>query len=559
MRIRLSTWHTSLWAAVGLAAAACGGRAESSGSAENADGGTAGNPGGSSGSNNSGAADGSGGSSLPGGSSGFGGSDGFGGSTGFGGVAGSAISVGGVSGVGAGPGVGGVGGSNGVGGSADTGTIVPCEDPRPRMGINGTETGYVECTGGWIHRPERRECASILPRPGQVVPPRDGGVGGCSNDLDCSSVLHGWCAPVTGVSPPFMNTSCNSGCVRDEECAPGQICLCGDPVGRCIPASCATDADCGDAKCASSYSGTSCGSSGPTGFACQQPADACTAAGDCPAFQECAPTPAGRRCRGISCPGRPFLVNGAPRLAPLVAHSSDWSEPAPLGIDALAPETRSELARHWSDNGLMEHASVAAFARFTLQLLALGAPASLVEESQRALGDEIAHTRRCFALASRYAARALGPGPLPVDDALEKNSFFTTVATAVTEACIGETLAAVEAAEAAEHASDPAVRATLDTIARDESKHAELGWKFLRWAFEVADGETRTRITEHLRREVERAACARDSAERDDAATLLAHGVLTNALRTEVRAAALNELIAPIARALPEAAERLVA
>ena len=211
----------------------------------------------------------------------------------------------------------------------------------------------------------------------------------------------------------------------------------------------------------------------------------------------------------------------------------------------------------------MEHASVAAFARFVLQLLAAGAPAALVEEAQTALGDEIAHTKLCFALASRYAGRTLGPGPLPVTGALENGAFFDVVATAITEACIGETLAAIEAAEAAEHASDPDVRSALVTIAADEAKHAELGWKFLRWALDSVDRETRLLIVEHLQREIDRELAqttgAESSCERDDARTLLEHGVLTQALRAEVRAAALTELILPTARALPEALERLVA
>jgi hypothetical protein len=568
MRIRLSAWHTSLWAAVGLATAACGGRAETLPSTEDAEGGTAGSRGGGSGSG-FGAADGSGGagsvggSNVVGGASGFGGSDGFGGSGGFGGVAGTAISVGGVSGAGGSPDIGGAGGTDGVGGAGDAGTIVPCESPRPKNGVNGMPTGYVECSGGWIHRPERRDCGSILPRPGNVVPHDggvEGGVTGCTKDADCSNLLHGWCTPVAGVVGPLIPTVCVSGCVRDEECAPGQVCACGDPVGRCLSATCTTDADCGDAKCASSYSST-CAPAAPGPFACQQPGDACTAARDCLTHQTCTPTPAGRRCVSISC-GRPFLVGGTPRLAPLISRRTDWSEAARV-TDALEPETRAELARCWSDNGLMEHASVAAFARFTLQLLALGAPAALVEETQKALGDEIAHTKLCFALASRYSGRALGPGPLPVDGALQTDSFFEIVATAVAEACIGETLASVEAAEAAEHASDLEVRSTLVTIARDEGRHAELGWKFLRWALEIADGETRARIAEHLRREVERelgqVVWALGAAERDDAPSLLAHGILTNALRTEVRTAALNQLIVPLVRALPAAVEQLVA
>jgi len=58
----------------------------------------------------------------------------------------------------------------------------------------------------------------------------------------------------------------------------------------------------------------------------------------------------------------------------------------------------------------LEHASIAAFARFSLQLLSLGAPAGLIDDCTRALGDETAHARLCFQLASAYAGRAIGSG-----------------------------------------------------------------------------------------------------------------------------------------------------
>ena len=38
---------------------------------------------------------------------------------------------------------------------------------------------------------------------------------------------------------------------------------------------------------------------------------------------------------------------------------------------------------------LRQHASIASFARVTLQLMALGAPASLLAETQRAAMDEV--------------------------------------------------------------------------------------------------------------------------------------------------------------------------
>ena len=69
-----------------------------------------------------------------------------------------------------------------------------------------------------------------------------------------------------------------------------------------------------------------------------------------------------------------FLVKAEARLAP-VATRSDWSaaiSPS-LAIDA---STRARLAAAWTVIGQMEHASIAAFARFALQLMCVGAPAT---------------------------------------------------------------------------------------------------------------------------------------------------------------------------------------
>jgi hypothetical protein len=231
---------------------------------------------------------------------------------------------------------------------------------------------------------------------------------------------------------------------------------------------------------------------------------------------------------GGSC-GRPFLVAGSARLAPLCDVAGDWAyRTAPETTHS--PDARQKLAEHWAEMGRMEHASVAAFARFTLELLSLGAPAELVVASQQALGDEIEHARLCFGLASAYAGRALGPGALSVDGALEARSFETIVVTAIHEACIGETLAALEAEAELARATDPEVRRVLERIARDEARHAELGYRFLRWALDRAEPEQRRHFIAEL-----------DAALRAELA------------RKAASASLLREIVEPAARALDAA------
>jgi hypothetical protein len=269
----------------------------------------------------------------------------------------------------------------------------------------------------------------------------------------------------------------------------------------------------------------------------------------------------GGYCENIPICGRPFLVNGvACRAEPV--HGSDWSTHSPGGeIAALEPSVREVLAAHWTDMGLMEHASVAAFARFALELMALGAPPALLEATQASMGDEIRHARLCFGMARAYGGRSIGPGPLPVHGALGSQTAAAIVSTAFLEACVGETCAAIEAAEAAERATEPAVAAVLRRIAADETRHAELGFRFLRWALETFGADVRTAVEEALARAAAPRGREPDgetprAPERD---VLIGHGLLPAELRRAVREAALRDVALPCARALLDAEQRAAA
>lgn len=177
---------------------------------------------------------------------------------------------------------------------------------------------------------------------------------------------------------------------------------------------------------------------------------------------------------------RPFLVGTSMRSSK-VAERDDWlASVAPMDISDA--HTAAFLAQVWLKDGLEEHASVAAFARFTLLLLSVGAPPGLVAESQRASLDEIQHARACFALARRYGKTDVGPARLEVADSIGALSLADITALTVAEGCVGETLGALMAAEQVDLATDPDVKRILGKIARDEARHAELAWKFLAWA-----------------------------------------------------------------------------
>jgi hypothetical protein len=246
--------------------------------------------------------------------------------------------------------------------------------------------------------------------------------------------------------------------------------------------------------------------------------------------------------------GRPFLVHGEARRASLRAVGTG-SGPS-RDADDLDDASRRALARYWADCGLAEHASVAAFARFALQLMGLGAPADLLADTTRAMSDEVEHARLCFALARRYGGVEIEPGPLDTRDALAEPLELVAVAELVAkEACVGETLAAIEAAEALAHARDPEVRAALERIAADELRHAALGWRFVAWALRRADASGRTRIHAALADAIATAGTSVIDAP-GGAAHLREHGLLSPAARGNLVRRALLDVVAPVARTL---------
>jgi hypothetical protein len=426
---------------------------------------------------------------------------------------------------------------------------LPCVSPTPYL---GDDSGFVSCDGGFVHRARAGKCEPS-PRVDGRYPAVTPGGEACSGDSDCGENLR--CFNLS--QPPFPQ--CIETCEVDDDCGSGQICLCNEEVNHCVNASCTTDADCGPEMLCTNFRA-------PCGvdlgiFVCQQQNDECTAScsgGTCTYRAD--ETGGSRLCMpgaGGSC-GRPFLIEGHETRA-TARSSADWLDPRALApcLDELEPALRRALAVQWRDAALMEHASIAAFARFTLELLALGAPPSLVADATEAMADEQSHATLCFALASAYAGAPLGPGPLDVRGCLGELELASVVVTTFLEGCIGETIAAVEARELARRVTDPALERALSRIAADESRHAALAWRFVHWALERGG----TTLVARLRAELALAQAAAEAAashaapERtasnsDEAA--LAHGLVPPAFRSELRRSALSEIVAPCLEALAD-------
>lgn len=178
--------------------------------------------------------------------------------------------------------------------------------------------------------------------------------------------------------------------------------------------------------------------------------------------------------------GRPFTVDGEARTACLVDGSS-WS--SAMGTLPTLTDVQLRAAEGWAEAALAEHASVASFGRFVLELMAVGAPPELVAGATRAMADEIAHARLAFGVVERLSGQARGPGALPLAGALPEHvTLRDVVMGTLAEGCVNETLAAAEARAAASVCQDPQICPVLERIAVDEAEHSALAWRFLRWA-----------------------------------------------------------------------------
>lgn len=202
--------------------------------------------------------------------------------------------------------------------------------------------------------------------------------------------------------------------------------------------------------------------------------------------------------------GRQLRRFGKVLLPPVAASTAanDWTRPLVdaaeidfddvLSNEGVDDATRTALAGQWRENGRTEHASVAAFARLTLDLMALGAPPVLVAGAQRDALDEIRHAELCFALARAIDGKNESPSSFPEAARARTLSRIRNVALAelavdsLIDGALHEGVSARIVAKLARRAADPSIRAILKQIAADEGRHSAHGWEVVKFC--LAEG-----------------------------------------------------------------------
>jgi hypothetical protein len=190
--------------------------------------------------------------------------------------------------------------------------------------------------------------------------------------------------------------------------------------------------------------------------------------------------------------GRILATTEGPLLSQPMLRA-DWLDPALKDLELPHDEAR---ASRWLREAAFEHASVASFARVALELMALGAPPDLIADTHSAALDEIAHARTCYAVARAHGGATLGPSTLSLETAAPLAHTHASLAIATyRDACVPETIAALELRERAREEPNVHVRAAMLRIADDEDRHVELAFRTLAWAVN-AGGESARRALE---------------------------------------------------------------
>lgn len=186
--------------------------------------------------------------------------------------------------------------------------------------------------------------------------------------------------------------------------------------------------------------------------------------------------------------GRQLRVLGRVLLPPVVK-GDDWIC-RQTSLAAVPAALREPLARQWRENGRTEHASIAAFARLTQDLMVLGAPPSILADAQRDALEEIQHTQACFSLATALDGREEGPGPFPASRwalgllPIRGLALCQLAVDSLVDGALHEGLSARVVATLSLRCEIPEIQAVLRQIAADEARHAQHGWEVVEWCLQ---------------------------------------------------------------------------
>ena len=259
--------------------------------------------------------------------------------------------------------------------------------------------------------------------------------------------------------------------------------------------------------------------------------------------------------------GRPFGVKGQflTTISQTYTINNDnnarsW-KPVPAPDIAANYSLNQQIGRRWLDQAEGEHASIASFARHTLQLVSIGAPSVLLRNAQDAAIDEIRHAKTCYGIAGAFIGSDFKPGPLDVEKSLESLDLQNIAKSIIEEGCIEETISAVLGKFGSSTAKDPEIKTASSQIVLEETNHAQLAWDTIQWITKKFPG-SRSFIDDTFHTEIQTRLDAItnmlafntiDSCHDFDADNIFRGcGLVVDKDRNKIRQAAIQRIISPL-------------
>ena len=191
--------------------------------------------------------------------------------------------------------------------------------------------------------------------------------------------------------------------------------------------------------------------------------------------------------------GRPLMEDGIAKVADVSVSRSlsktknPWTEGTFVHcIDegqSLTDSQKEISGQFYLTIARYEHASIASFQKFTLDLMRFGAPPHLLDRAQQATRDEIRHAKMAFSIAQDLLQKDVQPSQLDYTPSL-CTDIHEFARTTLEEGAIGETLAVLLASEQLRVATDSSIQSFFKQVVEDEAQHAELAWETLRWCLQ---------------------------------------------------------------------------
>jgi hypothetical protein len=187
----------------------------------------------------------------------------------------------------------------------------------------------------------------------------------------------------------------------------------------------------------------------------------------------------------------------------VVHGAAAWSEASlAIPVGDVPADARRLVAGEWRHDGARQHAAIAAFLVHAQNLVALGAPPSLIADASRGALDEVRHARACFAIARAIDGEDASPAAFPQifeapaipDDRVMALALMAEGA--LVDGALSQQVAVRVLSRLAARARTVDLRAVLQRMAEDEERHAAQSWEVISWCVAMGGDAVRATVLE---------------------------------------------------------------